>query len=111
MFRHRKLNCYIPNNSKIVEKIAKEVPSGDGIEVRLVDTDPSDVVLPSCSSYQLKDLIAAGASLSQVDSVLFNPSDTLVNHELDGALKDIDKAFEDAAMKGVGNASVDVPNE
>lgn len=99
MFRHRKLNGYIPKNSKIVEKTMKEVPSGDGIEVRLVDVDPSDVVLPLCSSYQLKDLIAAGASLSQVDSVLFNPSDTVVNHELDGALADIDKAFEDAATK------------
>ncbi|AXH74326.1 MAG: hypothetical protein [Microviridae sp.] len=99
MFRHRKLHGYIPNNSKIVEKTFKEVPSGDGIEVRIVDVDPADVVLPSCSSYQLKDLIAAGASLSQVDSVLFNPSDTVVNHELDGALKDIDKAFEDAATK------------
>uniref|UniRef100_A0AAU8B8Y8 Uncharacterized protein n=1 Tax=Dulem virus 260 TaxID=3145737 RepID=A0AAU8B8Y8_9VIRU len=99
MFRHKKLKAYIPNNSKIVEKTMKEVPSGDGIEVRVVDVDPADVVLPSCSSYQLKDLIAAGASLSQVDSVLFNPSDTVVNHELDGALKDIDKAFEDAATK------------
>lgn len=99
MFRHKKLNAYIPNNSKIVEKTMKEVPSGDGVEVRVVDVDPADVVLPSCSSYQLKDLIAAGASLSQVDSVLFNPSDTVVNHELDGALKDIDKAFEDAATK------------
>lgn len=99
MFRHKKLKGYIPNNSKIVEKTMKEVPSGDGIEVRVVDVDPADVVLPSCSSYQLKDLIAAGASLSQVDSVLFNPSDTVVNHELDGALKDIDKAFEDAATK------------
>lgn len=99
MFRHKKLKGYIPNNSKIVEKTMKEVPSGDGIEVRVVDVDPADVVLPTCSSYQLKDLIAAGASLSQVDSVLFNPSDTVVNHELDGALKDIDKAFEDAATK------------
>lgn len=99
MFRHKKLKGYIPNNSKIVEKTMKEVPSGDGIEVRVVDVDPADIVLPSCSSYQLKDLIAAGASLSQVDSVLFNPSDTVVNHELDGALKDIDKAFEDAATK------------
>lgn len=99
MFRHKKLNAYIPNNSKIVEKTMQEVPSGDGVEVRVVDVDPADVVLPSCSSYQLKDLIAAGASLSQVDSVLFNPSDTVVNHELDGALKDIDKAFEDAATK------------
>uniref|UniRef100_A0AAU8AVE6 Uncharacterized protein n=1 Tax=Dulem virus 260 TaxID=3145737 RepID=A0AAU8AVE6_9VIRU len=99
MFRHKKLKAYIPKNSKIVEKTIKEVPSGDGIEVRVVDVDPADVVLPSCSSYQLKDLIAAGASLSQVDSVLFNPSDAVVNHELDGALKDIDKAFEDAATK------------
>ena len=86
MFRHRKLKAYIPNNSKIVEKTVSEVPSGDGIEVRVVDVDPSDVALPSCSSYQLKDLIAAGASLSQVDSVLFNPSDTVVNKELSGAL-------------------------
>lgn len=99
MFRHRKLNGYIPKNSKIVEKTMQEVPSGDGIEVRLVDVNPADISLPSCSSYQLKDLIAAGASLSQVDSVLFNPSDTVVNHELDGALKDIDKAFVDAATK------------
>ena len=99
MFRHRKLNCYIPNNSKIVEKVIKEVPSGDGLEVRLADVDPSEVVLPPCSSYQLKDLIAAGASLPQVDSVLFNPSETVVNRELDGALGDIDKAFEDAATK------------
>ena len=99
MFRHRKLNRYIPKNSKIVEKTMQEVPSGDGIEVRLVDVDPSEVVLPSCSSYQLKDLIAAGASLSQVDSVLFNPSETVVAHELNGALADIDKAFEEAATK------------
>lgn len=99
MFRHKKLNGYIPKSSKIVEKTFKEVPSGDGIEVRLVDVDPADVVLPPCSSYQLKDLIAAGASLSQVDSVLFNPSETVVNHELNGALGDIDKAFEDAAVK------------
>lgn len=99
MFGHKKLKVYIPKNSKIVEKTMKEVPSGDGIEVRLVDVDPSDVVLPSCSSYQLKDLIASGASLAQVDSVLFNPSETVVNHELDGALKDIDKAFEEAATK------------
>lgn len=99
MFRHRKINAYIPKNSKIVEKVAKEVPSGDGIEVRVVDVDPDDIVLPSLSSYQLKDLIAAGASLSQVDSVLFNPSETVVNTELDGAIKSIDKAFEEAATK------------
>lgn len=99
MFRHRKINAYIPKNSKIVEKVVKEVPSGDGIEVRVVDVNPDDVVLPPLSSYQLKDLIASGASLSQVDSVLFNPSDTVVNTELDGALKSIDKAFEDAATK------------
>lgn len=99
MFRHKKLNVYIPKNSKIVEKTMQEVPSGDGIEVRLVDLDPSEVVLPSCSSYQLKDLIAAGASLPQVDSILFNPSETVVNHELNGALDDIDKAFEQAATE------------
>lgn len=99
MFRHKKLNAYIPKDSKIVEKVVKEVPSGDGIEVRVVDVLPEDIVLPTCSSYQLKDLIAAGVSLSQVDSVLFNPSDTVVNTELDGALKSIDKAFEDAATK------------
>lgn len=99
MFRHRKLNGYIPKNSKIVEKTVIEVPSGDGIEVRLVDVDPSDVVLPTCSSYQLKDLIAAGASLSQIDSVLFSPSETVVDHELNGALGDLDKAFEEAATK------------
>lgn len=99
MFRHRKINAYIPKNSKIVEKVAKEVPSGDGIEVRVVDVNPDEIVLPSLSSYQLKDLIAAGASLSQVDSVLFNPSETVVNTELDGAIKSIDKAFEDAATK------------
>ena len=99
MFRHRKLNGYIPKNSKIVEKTMKEVPSGDGIEVCLVDVDPSEIVLPPCSSYQLKDLIAAGASLSQVDSVLFNPSETVVNHELDGALGNLDKAFEEAVTK------------
>lgn len=99
MFRHRKINAYIPKNSKIVEKVAKEVPSGDGIEVRVVDVGPDDIVLPTLSSYQLKDLIAAGASLSQVDSVLFNPSETVVNTELDGAIKSIDKAFEDAATK------------
>lgn len=99
MFRHRKINVYIPKNSKIVEKVAKEVPSGDGIEVRVVDVDPDDVVLPTLSSYQLKDLIAAGVSLSQVDSVLFNPSETVVNTELDGAIKSIDKAFEEAATK------------
>lgn len=99
MFRHRKLKGYIPNNSKIVEKQMKEVPSGDGIEVKVVDVDPSDVVMPSCSSYQLKDLIAAGASLSQVDSVLFNPSESVVDKELNNALSDIDKAFEEAANK------------
>lgn len=99
MFRHKKLIAYIPKDSKIVEKVVKEVPSGDGIEVRVVDVLPKDIVLPTCSSYQLKDLIAAGVSLSQVDSVLFNPSDTVVNTELDGALKSIDKAFEDAATK------------
>lgn len=99
MFRHRKINAYIPKNSKIVEKVAKEVPSGDGIEVRVVDVNPDEIVLPTLSSYQLKDLIAAGASLSQVDSVLFNPSETVVNTELDGAIKSIDKAFEDAATK------------
>lgn len=99
MFRHRKINAYIPKNSKIVEKVAKEVPSGDGIEVRVVDVNPDEIVLPSLSSYQLKDLIAAGASLSQVDSVLFNPSETVVNTEIDGAIKSIDKAFEDAATK------------
>lgn len=99
MFRHRKINAYIPKNSKIVEKVAKEVPSGDGIEVRVVDVDPDDIVLPTLSSYQLKDLIAAGASLSQVDSVLFNPSETVVNTELDGAINSIDKAFEEAATK------------
>lgn len=99
MFRHRKINAYIPKNSKIVEKVVKEVPSGDGIEVRVVDVDPDDIVLPTLSSYQLKDLIAAGASLSQVDSVLFNPSETVVNTELDGAIKSIDKAFEEAATK------------
>lgn len=99
MFRHRKLNGYIPKNSKIVEKTMKEVPSGDGIEVRLIDVNPSEIVLPPCSSYQLKDLIAAGASLPQVDSVLFNPSETVVNRELDGALDDLDKAFEEAATK------------
>lgn len=99
MFRHRKLNGYIPKNSKIVEKQMKEVPSGDGIEVKVVDVDPSDVVMPSCSSYQLKDLIAAGATLSQVDSVLFNPSESVVDKELNNALGDIDKAFEDAANK------------
>ena len=99
MFRHRKINAYIPKNSKIVEKVAKEVPSGDGIEVRVVDVNPDDIVLPTLSSYQLKDLIASGASLSQVDSVLFNPSETVVNTELDGAIKSIDKAFEDAATK------------
>lgn len=99
MFRHRKIYGYTPKNSKIVEKVAKEVPSGDGIEVRVVDVNPDDIVLPSLSSYQLKDLIASGASLSQVDSVLFNPSETVVNTELDGAIKSIDKAFEDAATK------------
>lgn len=99
MFRHRKIKAYIPKNSKIVEKVAKEVPSGDGIEVRVVDVDPDDIVLPTLSSYQLKDLIAAGASLAQVDSVLFNPSETVVNTELDGAIKSIDKAFEEAATK------------
>lgn len=99
MFRHRKINAYIPKNSKIVEKVAKEVPSGDGIEVRVVDVNPDEIVLPTLSSYQLKDLIAAGASLSQVDSVLFNPSETVVNTELDGAIKSIDKAFEEAATK------------
>lgn len=99
MFRHRKINAYIPKNSKIVEKVVKEVPSGDGIEVRVVDVSPDDIVLPTLSSYQLKDLIASGASLSQVDSVLFNPSETVVNTELDGAIKSIDKAFEDAATK------------
>lgn len=99
MFRHRKLKGYIPNNSKIVEKQMKEVPSGDGVEVKVVDVDPSDVVMPSCSSYQLKDLIAAGASLSQVDSVLFNPSESVVDKELNNALSDIDKAFEEAANK------------
>lgn len=99
MFRHRKINAYIPKNSKIVEKVAKEVPSGDGIEVRVVDVNPDEIALPTLSSYQLKDLIAAGASLSQVDSVLFNPSETVVNTELDGAIKSIDKAFEDAATK------------
>lgn len=99
MFRHKKLNSYIPKHSKIVEKVVKQVPSGDGIEVKVVDVEPDEIVLPPCSSYQLKDLIAAGASLSQVDSVLFNPSDTVVNHELNGALNDIDKAFEDAATK------------
>lgn len=99
MFRHRKINAYIPKNSKIVEKVAKEVPSGDGIEVRVVDVNPEEIALPTLSSYQLKDLIAAGASLSQVDSVLFNPSETVVNTELDGAIKSIDKAFEDAATK------------
>lgn len=99
MFRHRKINAYIPKNSKIVEKVVKEVPSGDGIEVRVVDVNPDEIVLPTLSSYQLKDLIAAGASLSQVDSVLFNPSETVVNTELDGAIKSIDKAFEDAATK------------
>lgn len=99
MFRHKKLNAYIPKDSKIVEKVVKEVPSGDGIEARVVDVLPTDIVLPTCSSYQLKDLIAAGVSLSQVDSVLFDPSDTVVNAELDGALNSIDKAFEDAATK------------
>ena len=99
MFRHRKINAYIPKNSKIVEKVVKEVPSGDGIEARVVDVDPADIVLPTMSSYQLKDLIAAGVSLSQVDSVLFNPSETVVNTELDGAIKSIDKAFEEAATK------------
>lgn len=99
MFRHRKINAYIPKNSKIVEKVVKEVPSGDGIEVRVTEVNPEDVVLPTLSSYQLKDLIAAGASLSQVDSVLFNPSETVIHTELDGALKAIDKAFEDAATK------------
>lgn len=99
MFRHRKINVYIPKNSKIVEKVVKEVPSGDGIEVRVVDVVPDDIVLPTLSSYQLKDLIAAGASLSQVDSILFNPSEMVVNTELDGALKSIDKAFEEAATK------------
>lgn len=99
MFRHRKINSYIPKNSKIVEKVVKEVPSGDGIEVCVVDVNPDDIVLPTLSSYQLKDLIASGASLSQVDSVLFNPSETVVNTELGGAIKSIDKAFEEAATK------------
>lgn len=99
MFRHRKLSTYIPKNSKIVEKQMKEVPSGDGIEVKVVDVDPASVVLPSCSSYQLKDLIAAGATLSQVDSVLFNPSESVIDNELNNALGDIDKAFADAATE------------
>lgn len=99
MFRHRKINAYIPKDSKIVERVVKEVPSGDGIEVRVVDVNPDDVVLPTLSSYQLKDLVAAGVSLSQVDSVLFNPSETVVNTELDGAITSIDKAFEEAATK------------
>lgn len=99
MFRHRKIHAYIPKNSKIVEKVVKEVPSGDGIEVRVVDVNPDEIVLPSLSSYQLKDLIASGASLPQVDSVLFNPSEMVVNAELDGAIKKIDEAFEEAATK------------
>ena len=99
MFRHKKINPYIPKYSKIVEKTLKQVPNGDGIEVAIVDSDPSSVVLPNCSSYQLKDLIAAGASLSQVDSVLFNPSETVINHEVDGALASLDKAFEQAAKE------------